>query len=172
MPVGHSARQEINLNTAHMKNLAQFGTREMPTWRYPTLLDLVQRGVMDVTPIVAREMALSDTPADLRAFDGPTPSGVAMIADFARSALGARLRVRIGQAMWRGNGQIVRFAQLGPGRARRINDAFMTGGAGCGHVPAFCPACCRPARRRRHGGVADWPCKGRGCANLPAGGGP
>jgi alcohol dehydrogenase len=84
LPVGHTARQEINLNAVYMKNLALFGTRGMPAWRYPSLLDLVERGVVDVTPIVAREVALSDTSAELRAFDGPTPPGVAVISDFGR----------------------------------------------------------------------------------------
>ncbi|HMO73357.1 MAG TPA: alcohol dehydrogenase catalytic domain-containing protein [Paracoccaceae bacterium] len=84
MPVGHAARQEINLNAVYMKNLALYGTRGMPAWRYPSLLDLIEQGAVDVTPIVARTVALSDTSAELRAFDGPTPPGVAVIADFAR----------------------------------------------------------------------------------------
>ena len=38
MPVGHTARMEINMNAVYMKNLALFGTRGMPSWRYPSLL--------------------------------------------------------------------------------------------------------------------------------------
>ncbi len=82
MPVGHTARMEINMNAVYMKNLALFGTRGMPAWRYPSLLDLIERGAVDVRPQVAREVALSDASAELRAFDGPTPPGVAVISDF------------------------------------------------------------------------------------------
>ena len=38
MPVGHTARMEINMNAVYMKNLALYGTRGMPSWRYPSLL--------------------------------------------------------------------------------------------------------------------------------------
>ena len=36
---------------------------------------------VDLSPIVAREVALSDTSAELVAFNGPTPPGVAVITD-------------------------------------------------------------------------------------------
>jgi threonine dehydrogenase-like Zn-dependent dehydrogenase len=65
-----------------MKQLALFGTRGMPSWRYPSLLDLILRGVVDVSPIVARTVPLSGASAELRAFGGPTPPGVAVITDF------------------------------------------------------------------------------------------
>ena len=83
LPTGHTARMQINMNAVYMKQLAVFGTRGMPSWRYPALLDLITRGVVDVRPIVAREVALSAASDELRAFDGPMPPGVAVITDFA-----------------------------------------------------------------------------------------
>mgnify|MGYP001826318849 FL=1 len=81
MPVGHHAVQEVNLNAVYMGNLALFGTRGMPAHRYPSLLSLIAGGHVDLSPIVAREVALSDTSAELAAFNGPTPPGVAVITD-------------------------------------------------------------------------------------------
>ncbi|MFN3937003.1 MAG: alcohol dehydrogenase catalytic domain-containing protein [Gemmobacter sp.] len=83
MPVGHTARMEIDMNAVYMKNLALFGTRGMPAWRYPSLLGLIESGRVDVRPLVAREIGLSGASAELRAFNGPTPPGVAVITDFA-----------------------------------------------------------------------------------------
>jgi len=70
------------MNAVYMKNLALYGTRGMPSWRYPSLLDLITRGVVDMTPLIAREVPLSAASAELRAFNGPTPPGVAVISDF------------------------------------------------------------------------------------------
>jgi D-arabinose 1-dehydrogenase-like Zn-dependent alcohol dehydrogenase len=83
LPTGHTAKMQINMNAVYMKQLALYGTRGMPSWRYPSLLDLIERGAVDVRPIVAREVALSAASAELRAFDGPMPPGVAVITDFA-----------------------------------------------------------------------------------------
>ena len=66
-----------------MLQLSAYGTRGMPAWRYPTLLSLIETGRIDVTPIVARNVALSQATGELRAFDGPTAPGVAVITDFA-----------------------------------------------------------------------------------------
>ncbi len=79
LPTGHTARMEINMNAVYMKQLAVYGTRGMPSWRYPSLLTLIETGKVDVRPIVAREVSLSDASAELRAFDGPMPPGVAVI---------------------------------------------------------------------------------------------
>ena len=84
LPVGHTARMEINMNAVYMKQLALFGTRGMPAWKYPTLLDLITRGVVDMSPLIARQVPLSGASAELRAFDGPMPPGVAVIDDFTR----------------------------------------------------------------------------------------
>lgn len=82
MPVGHTAVMPIDMNAVYMKNLALFGTRGMPSWRYPSLLTLIEAGRVDVSPIVARTVPLSAASAELAAFDGPTPPGVAVITDF------------------------------------------------------------------------------------------
>lgn len=82
MPVGHTAHMQINMNTVYMRNLALYGTRGMPAWRYPSLLGLIETGRVDVTPLIAREIPLSGASAELFAFNGPTPPGVAVIGDF------------------------------------------------------------------------------------------
>ncbi|MBI1170655.1 alcohol dehydrogenase catalytic domain-containing protein [bacterium] len=83
LPTGHTARMQINMNAVYMKQLALFGTRGMPAWRYPSLLSLIETGKVDVRPIVARQVALSEASAELRAFNGPMPPGVAVITDLA-----------------------------------------------------------------------------------------
>jgi len=82
MPVGHTARMEINMNAVYMGNLAVYGTRGIPSWRYPSLLSLIEAGRIDMSPMIAREIALSQTGGELAAFNGPTPPGVAVITDF------------------------------------------------------------------------------------------
>ncbi len=84
MPVGHTARMEINMNAVYMGNIALYGTRGMPAWKYPSLLGLIERGTVDMSPLIAREVPLSGVSAELRAFNGPTPPGVAVVTDFAR----------------------------------------------------------------------------------------
>ena len=81
LPTGHTATMQINMNAVYMKQLALFGTRGMPAWRYPSLLSLIETGRVDVRPIVARHVALSQATQELRAFDGPMPPGVAVITD-------------------------------------------------------------------------------------------
>ena len=83
LPTGHTARMEIDMNAVYMKQLAVYGTRGMPAWKYPSLLDMITRGVVDMTPLIARTVPLSGASAELRAFDGPMPPGVAVIDDFA-----------------------------------------------------------------------------------------
>jgi alcohol dehydrogenase len=83
LPTGHTAKMQINMNAVYMKQLSLYGTRGMPSWRYPSLLDLIERGAVDVRPIVARQVALSAASAELRAFDGPMAPGVAVITDFS-----------------------------------------------------------------------------------------
>lgn len=83
MPVGHAARMEIDMNAVYMKNLALFGTRGMPSHRYPSLLSMIAGGLVDFSPMIAREVPLSQAGAELAAFDGPMPPGVAVISDFA-----------------------------------------------------------------------------------------
>ena len=81
LPTGHTATMQINMNAVYMKQLALFGTRGMPAWRYPSLLSLIETGRVDVRPIVARHVGLSQASGELRAFDAPMPPGVAVITD-------------------------------------------------------------------------------------------
>lgn len=83
MPVGHTANMTLPMNLVYMGQLALYGTRGMPPWRYPSLLALIESGAVDLSPVVGREVALSAASAELRAMDGPTPPGVAVITDFA-----------------------------------------------------------------------------------------
>jgi len=84
MPVGHTAKMQINMAAVYLGNLALYGTRGMPPWKYPSLLALIESGRIDMSPLIAREVALSDVGAELAAFNGPTPPGVAVITDFTR----------------------------------------------------------------------------------------
>ncbi len=83
MPVGHTARMEVDMSAVYQGNLALYGTRGMPSWRYPSLLGMITSGRVDMSPMIARRVALSDASAELAAFNGPTPPGVAVITDFA-----------------------------------------------------------------------------------------
>lgn len=82
MPIGRHAIQEVDMNAVYMKNLAVFGTRGMPSWRYPSLLSLIDGGHVDLSPIVAHEVGLEDVGQELAAFNGPTPPGVAVVTRF------------------------------------------------------------------------------------------
>ncbi|MEL7026849.1 MAG: zinc-dependent alcohol dehydrogenase family protein [Pseudomonadota bacterium] len=82
LPTGKTAHMNINMNAVYMKNLALFGTRGMPAWKYPSLLSMIERGAVDISPMVAREVALSDASDELRAMNGPTSPGTAVITNF------------------------------------------------------------------------------------------
>lgn len=81
MPSG-DGYMNINMRAIYSKQLSFFGTRGMPSWKYPRLLDLIERGDVDITPMVAREVALSDAGSELRAMRGPTSPGTAVITRF------------------------------------------------------------------------------------------
>ena len=83
MPSGDGL-MTVNLRAIYMKNLAFYGTRGMPSWKYPSLLGMIERGEVDISPMVAREVALSEASAELRAMNGPTSPGTAVITDFTR----------------------------------------------------------------------------------------
>ena len=80
MPAG-DGRMDINLRAIYAKQLAFYGTRGMPSWKYPSLLGMIERGDVDLTPMVAREIPLSAASGELRAMKGPTPPGTAVITD-------------------------------------------------------------------------------------------
>lgn len=81
MPAG-SGRMQVNMRAIYTKQLSFFGTRGMPAWKYPSLLSMIERGDVDLSPMVAREVPLSGASAELRAMHGPTPPGTAVITDF------------------------------------------------------------------------------------------
>ena len=84
MPAGSHATMRLPMDAIYSGQLALFGTRGMPAWRYPNLLGLIEAGQVDLTPLIARRVPLSAAAAELAAFDGPTPPGVAVITDFSR----------------------------------------------------------------------------------------
>ncbi|WP_308917304.1 zinc-dependent alcohol dehydrogenase family protein [Jannaschia sp. LMIT008] len=83
MPSVEHATMPLDMASVYAGNLALFGTRGMPSWRYPSLLALIEAGQVDLSPLIARRVGLSDVGAELAAFDGPTPPGVAVVTDFA-----------------------------------------------------------------------------------------
>lgn len=84
MPAGAHASMTLPWDVVYSGQLAIYGTRGMPAWRYPSLLSLIEGGGLDLSPMIARRMALSQATAELAAFDGPAPPGVAVITDFTR----------------------------------------------------------------------------------------
>ena len=84
MPAAGNGRMEVNMRAIYTKQLSFFGTRGMPAWKYPTLLEMIDRGEVDISPMVSREVTLSDASDELRAMKGPTPPGTAVITDFGR----------------------------------------------------------------------------------------
>lgn len=83
---GGDGMMEINMRAIYTKQLSFFGTRGMPSWKYPSLLDMIARGAVDISPMVAREVGLSDASGELRAMGGPTSPGTAVITDFKEGA--------------------------------------------------------------------------------------
>lgn len=82
MPAGKHAEMALPMDVLYSGQLAIFGTRGMPGWRYPSLLNLISGGQLDLSPLVSRRIGLSEASAELAAFNGPTPPGVAVITDF------------------------------------------------------------------------------------------
>lgn len=82
LPAGDGMMQ-VNMRAIYSKQLAFFGTRGMPSWKYPSLLGFIERGAVDLTPMLDRVVRLSDASNELRAMKGPTPPGTAVITDFA-----------------------------------------------------------------------------------------
>lgn len=83
MPAGDGI-MEVNIRAIYSKQLAFFGTRGMPSWKYPSLLAMIERGDVDLTPMLDREVSLSGATAELRAMKGATPPGTAVITEFSR----------------------------------------------------------------------------------------
>nr|WP_217360621.1 alcohol dehydrogenase catalytic domain-containing protein [Ruegeria arenilitoris] len=81
MPSG-DGWMRMNMRAIYSKQLSVFGTRGMPFWKYPRLLGLIERGDVDIQPMVAREVRLEDASGELRAMRGPTSPGTAVITSF------------------------------------------------------------------------------------------
>ncbi|MDJ0628852.1 MAG: zinc-dependent alcohol dehydrogenase family protein [Rhodobacter sp.] len=84
MPVGDHVTMPLPMDAVYSGQLAIFGTRGMPAHRYPSLMSLIEGGHVDLTPLIARRVALSEASTELAAFDRPAPPGVAVITDFTR----------------------------------------------------------------------------------------
>ena len=82
MPAGSHAHMSLPMDALYSGQLAVFGTRGMPAHRYPSLLSTINATGLDLSPLVSRRIALSQASAELAAFEGPTPPGVAVITDF------------------------------------------------------------------------------------------
>ncbi len=83
MPAGEHRIQALPWDAVYAGQLAIFGTRGMPAWRYSSLFDFLRASRLDLSPLIARRVRLSDATAELKVFDGPAPPGVAVITDFA-----------------------------------------------------------------------------------------
>ncbi|GAA5078633.1 alcohol dehydrogenase catalytic domain-containing protein [Roseibacterium beibuensis] len=82
MPAGEHLRMELPWDAVYSGQLAIYGTRGMPAHRYPSLLDFITATDLDLSPMIARRVALSDATAELELFDRAAPPGVAVITDF------------------------------------------------------------------------------------------
>ncbi|MGP1356403.1 zinc-binding dehydrogenase, partial [Roseicyclus sp.] len=83
MPAGDHVTMALPWDAVYSGQLAIYGTRGMPAHRYPALLDFLAATGLDLSPMIARRVGLSDASAELALFDGPAPPGVAVITDFA-----------------------------------------------------------------------------------------
>lgn len=83
MPAGDHATMPIPMDVVYSGQLAIYGTRGMPSWRYPSLLSLIEGGHVDLNPLVTRRIALSAVTSELAAFDKAAPPSVAVITDFS-----------------------------------------------------------------------------------------
>lgn len=82
MPAGDETTMPIPMDVVYSGQLAIYGTRGMPSWRYPSLLSLIESGAVDLSPMITRHIPLSKATEELAAFDGPAAPGVAVITDF------------------------------------------------------------------------------------------
>jgi len=82
MPAGKHVQMSIPMDRIYGGQLAVYGTRGMPGWRYPSLFNLLGAGQLDLNPLVTRTIDLSRVGEELAAFDHPAPPGVAVVTDF------------------------------------------------------------------------------------------
>lgn len=83
MPVGAHATPPLPLlDLIYARQLSLHGTRGMAASGFPALLDLIQSGKLDLSPLITERIKLSDTQRVLAAMDHTQPPGVAIITDF------------------------------------------------------------------------------------------
>lgn len=82
LPAG-DGRMTINMRSIYAKQLSVFGSRGMPAWKYPSLLETIERGQVDLSPLVARRIDLATASRELHAMKGETTPGTAVITDFS-----------------------------------------------------------------------------------------
>lgn len=83
MPAGEHAKMLLPMDAIYSGQLTLQGTRGMPSWRYPSLLNLIAGGHVELAPLVTRRVKLSQASDELAAFDHPAPPGMAVITDFS-----------------------------------------------------------------------------------------
>ena len=81
MPAGSHTQMTLPMDVLYSGQLTLQGTRGMPSWRYPALLNLIDGGHVDLSPMVTRRIGLSGLTDELKAFDSPAPPGVAVVTD-------------------------------------------------------------------------------------------
>lgn len=82
MPAGEHVSMSLPMDAVYAGQLALYGTRGMPGWRFPSLFSMIESGAVDPAPLVTRRIPLSGASAELAAMSGPTPPGVAVVTDF------------------------------------------------------------------------------------------
>nr|WP_255599347.1 alcohol dehydrogenase catalytic domain-containing protein [Hasllibacter sp. MH4015] len=84
MPAGAHSNMQLPWDAVYSGQVAIYGTRGMPAHRYPSLLSFLEATELDLSPLIARRVALGDASAELALFDRAAPPGVAVITDFTR----------------------------------------------------------------------------------------
>jgi alcohol dehydrogenase len=84
MPAGDHVQMTLPWDAVYSGQLAIYGTRGMPAHRYPSLLSFIETTGLDLGPMIARRVPLSQASAELALFDGAAPPGVAVITDMTQ----------------------------------------------------------------------------------------
>ncbi|MEM6322418.1 MAG: zinc-binding dehydrogenase [Pseudomonadota bacterium] len=83
MPAGPHVTMALPKDAVYSGQLTLHATRGMPAHGYPSLLARIEGGHVDLNPMIARRVSVSEASAELAAFDRPAPPGVAVITDFS-----------------------------------------------------------------------------------------
>ena len=82
MPTAEHTRMALPMDLVYGRQLALYGTRGMPAWKFPRLFAMLAAGLVDPAPLVGRRIGLADASGELARMDGPTPPGIAVITCF------------------------------------------------------------------------------------------